>query len=137
MNKKLFYPILLLFVFSNCSLIGDGTKNYKTNTDIIVSGKVVIQQFENNVSGDPEPGEPAYIDYYVLNLDTPINVLADKVGGPERKVKQIQIAPSDANLTKAINQSVNKSVTVKGELFYANTVYHYTKVLIFCNEILK
>jgi len=134
MSEK-FFLILFLFVFSSCSFIGGTKTEYKTNIDVTLAGKVTIEKFENNVSGDPEPGEPAYISYYVLNLDKPINVLADKIGGPEQNVKQIQIAPSNAKLVAAVKQKIDKNVVIKGELFYQNTVYHYTKVLIFCNEI--
>jgi hypothetical protein len=133
-SEKL-YLILFLFIFSSCSFIAGAKTECKTSEDVALAGKVTIQKFENNVSGDPEPGEPAYISYYVLNLDKPINVLADKIGGPEQDVKQIQIAPSNAKLVAAVKQRIDKNVVIKGELFYQNTVYHHTKVLIFCNEI--
>lgn len=76
-------------------------------------------------------------DYYALVLDKPINVQGRPSSETDMdsylNIMRVQISSNPFKVP--IQPYVGKTVLIKGSLFEANTVHHFTKVLIWVIEI--
>lgn len=88
---------------------------------------------------DPEGDKPA--KYYVLFLDPPICTLGhqgteqekyDSADYPQTNVDRLELVflEEAAYLYKSLHPYIDKQVECKGNLFDAETVHHYTPVLL-------
>jgi len=105
--------------------------NYYYEPEIsVLSGILRSQKFY----GPPNYGETPKIDrietFYILILDSPINVLSkknDEFNEPERNIRDIQLVILDYSTFRTY---LNKSIRVSGKLFHSETGHHHTKVLM-------
>ena len=84
-----------------------------------------------SVAGDPDD------DYYALVLNIPITVKGRSTSETDvdsySNIKSVQISSNPFKW--AIQPYVGKNVLITGTLFEANTVHHFTKVLIWVKDI--
>lgn len=93
---------------------------------VTLTGKVILVSVAAN----------AKYDYYALVLSKPFNVKgnphSDVDSDSFTNIKRIQIS---SPFGVPIQPYVGKTIAIEGNLFEANTVHHFTKVLIWAKTI--
>ena len=137
---------MILFMWSdNLNASGKNLMPQKTAKWYKYEPEVVTLKGEllsKSAYGPPNYGENPRTDkkvkYYVLKLETPINVKGDPKSEVNtdtyENISEIQMVLIEGITAKedmkSMEDKVNKKVTVQGMLFQAITGHHYTKVLI-------
>ena len=103
-----------------------------------IEGKLItsMEYGPPNYGENPETDEKEYP--YILVLDEPIDVIADKSKDPMEigysEVSEIQLAVGQDDYEK-IDQLVGKRIKVEGSLFYAHTGHHHRDVLMHVDNL--
>jgi roadblock/LC7 domain-containing protein len=74
-----------------------------------------------------------WVKYYVLKLDKPVSVAADKVNAvnvSESGVNEVQAASTTPAVEKTLKAAVNKHVVLEGTLFHGHTAWHIRKLVM-------
>ncbi len=129
MKRVICLNICLIIVFS--FFIRNGfSKEFLTEPKVVeLSGEIVKRQFFNPNTNKQE-------DVLVLRVDTPIDVVGDEFSGSVKEIKEIQIILFSKLFSYKVfkKKYLNHKVIIKGSLFHAHTVHHYTKVLFRVRE---
>lgn len=107
-------------------------------TVVTLKGRLILASDYGAPNFGENPKEDKKEEYYLLELDTPINVKGDPKSDYNldsfMNISKIQIAPVHIDFND-LNIKINKNVIISGRLFQAMTGHHHTKVLIDVNKI--
>ncbi|HBF35993.1 MAG TPA: hypothetical protein DDW50_01580 [Firmicutes bacterium] len=104
--------------------------------EVLLSGRLELAKAYGPPNYGADPAHDQKVSYYVLKLDSPINVKgnpADELNSETvTNVRELQIVYDQLD---QISKWKNQKVTIKGTLFKGFNARHYTDVLITVKEI--
>lgn len=127
-NTLFIFSVLMAFSFTS---MAQSKKYYLEPSISKLSGTIIIRQFY----GPPNYGESPKTDSkeyaYLLKFSNPISVFDEKGNEVVGNTEEIQLVSPENSLVKY----KNKTVTIEGTLFSAETGHHHTPVLLIVKKI--
>jgi hypothetical protein len=83
-------------------------------------------------SGKREHPNGEMFDFYIIKLDSPVSISADKdneINVAELDVKEIQVYSNEPAIRKSMAALVDKHIAAKGTIFHEHTAWH-VRVLV-------
>ena len=133
--------ILIITCFNSCMALGLNPQNGHTvwyeyePKKVLLTGRLDLAKAYGPPNYGADPAHDQKVSYYVLKLDSPINVKgnpADELNSETvTNVREVQIVYDQLDQISPMN---NQKVTIKGTLFKGFNGHHYTDILITVKE---
>lgn len=127
--------ILFILAFTHAALAQ--SKTYPYGPELVeLTGIIQKATFYGPPNYGEDPKNDTKENILVIVLNEPININSKSdidFNIPLKDIKRLQIIPHD--LSKQLNQLINKQVKLKGTLMGAQTGHHHTEALIQLKQI--